>query len=203
MSIPGEATFRQQFGEYRYLRQVMSELITLAMKRSASAFVEQVFGDPLKRMSISMNRPFSWAVRRRSEGHCFCSDKPSGAKSRMRMSRAWISVDRLTASSCMFRAGASEPGRGAIVICRPRLFLAALRSTPVSMTRSCGLRRAPGHFPVAPVTGETIRLAVSGLGEAPGKAVIAAAKGGAGIAFSLLFAGVHRGSTTPCVSLIA
>jgi hypothetical protein len=57
MSIPGEATFRQQFGEYRYLRQVMSELITLAMKRPVSAFVEQVFGDPLKRMPIPMNRP--------------------------------------------------------------------------------------------------------------------------------------------------
>jgi hypothetical protein len=57
MSIPGEATFRQQFGEYRYLRQVISERITFAVKRSASAFVEQVFGDPLKRMPISMNRP--------------------------------------------------------------------------------------------------------------------------------------------------
>jgi hypothetical protein len=51
--------------------------------------------------------------------------------------------------------------------------------------------------------GETIRLAVSGLSGVPGKAVIAAAQGGAGIAFSLLFAGVHRGSTTPCVSFIA
>jgi hypothetical protein len=69
--------------------------------------------------------------------------------------------------------------------------------------RSCGLRGVAGHFPVAPVAGETIRLAVSGLDEAPGKAVIAAAKGGARIAFGLLFAGVHRGSTTPCVSFVA
>jgi hypothetical protein len=57
MSIPGEATYRQQFGEYRYLRQVISELITFAVKRSASALVEQFFHDPLKRMPISMNRP--------------------------------------------------------------------------------------------------------------------------------------------------
>jgi hypothetical protein len=56
MSIPGEATFRQQCGEYRYLRQVMSELITFAMKCSASALVEQFFHDPLKRIPISMNR---------------------------------------------------------------------------------------------------------------------------------------------------
>jgi hypothetical protein len=60
-----------------------------------------------------------------------------------------------------------------------------------------------GAFPIRSGHGETIRLAVLGWGEAPGKAVIAAAKGGAGIAFSLLFAGVHRGSTIPCVSLIA
>jgi hypothetical protein len=57
MSIPGEATFRQQFGEYLYLRQVISERITFAVKRSASALVEQFFHDPLKRMPISMNRP--------------------------------------------------------------------------------------------------------------------------------------------------
>ena len=55
-SIQGEATFRQQFGEYGYLRQVMPELITFAMNRSASASVEQFFHDPLKRMPIPMNR---------------------------------------------------------------------------------------------------------------------------------------------------
>ena len=55
-SIQGEARFRQQFGEYGYLRQVMPELMTFAMNRSASASVEQFFHDPLKRMPIPMNR---------------------------------------------------------------------------------------------------------------------------------------------------
>jgi hypothetical protein len=56
-------------GEYQYLRQVMSELITFTMKRSASALREQFF----------------MAVRRRFEGHRFGSDRLSGAGNQMPM----------------------------------------------------------------------------------------------------------------------
>jgi len=59
------------------------------------------------------------------------------------------------------------------------------------------------HFPVAPATQETIRLSVSGSREAPGKTVIPAAKGRAGIAFGLLILPFIAAVTIPCMSLIA